>query len=172
MWPLQKDQSFLQARADLKHECMNVLVLGEYCSTVHINVVIDCHFKGDFVLSKNIWVIPLRGCWPPRGATEESPIPPWKGVIVENLISPKSYAWRNVRDPLGEGGGTQRDPRGRGHPQQKSNPSGRGHIGKFDSLREATAESPVLGGGGGSEELHSRWQKAIFGCWDDFKAHF
>jgi hypothetical protein len=73
---------FLQARADLKHECYRPWAV---CSTVR-TFFVDCPFKGNSMLSKNIRTIPRcgsRSCGeghtvgfdPAGGATSESPIP-------------------------------------------------------------------------------------------------
>jgi hypothetical protein len=107
---------FLQARADLKHEYYRPWVV---LSIVH-TFFIDCPFKGNSMLSKNIRTIlrcgsqSLGGFDPAGGATSESPIP-WEG--------PHRKVQSPGRGHIGKsdaaGGATMESPISREGPQQK-----------------------------------------------------
>ncbi len=55
---------------------MNIIVLGYYCSTIHIFFAY-CPFKGSHMLKKNIQTIGLYGTQSHRRTRVESLIPWW-----------------------------------------------------------------------------------------------
>jgi hypothetical protein len=95
---------------------MNIIGLGLYCSTIY-TFFVDCPFKANSILSKNIQTIPRCGSQS-HGEGHTVGFDPTGGATLESLL-PREEPHRKVQSP------------------------GRGHSGKSDPAGGATPESPI-----------------------------